>query len=539
MKLTSTIIDKLDPFYSSHQGEKLVKAWYSQGLGLHSLSLEKIIESPQFDRICDSLMEAKTTGSNISWVVLANVCAIANRIAGHRIRFGVGLSGGFASSEDQFIFTTWGKDGDRESDLFESPEVQRWIRACLNIALALDKDSEPVDDKKWYKELSRIKLNKATKADCIECRSQAVGTAYMRLCHGHQQPPIGTQTLPPNYWEKWDTSNYNTQVAWVLARSLQNYVITGRKIDPEIRQFLICQGAPGAGKSVLMNAIDRLTRSMGLNNGNLPNSNTFSNLEFASSNIALIDDGDIATGKNRTVNVLFTSAVIKSNVSGTPSTPYSMKNSTATVSVRNKILVVQNTNFVNLSDLVNSDSGNLDRMRLLHIDRLTLNHFFDLYELELDRSDIPGSYDRLIATMLWSPMLPIEPGRFCRFDPERYDLGQLMKLVIDTDPAMTIFTALRTIMERYPDHYRINNGEEHSSLFAKLHPINGDTCLELAKCLEPIQTLLSRDPDYRGGVLRQSASTWYALFRWITEAPHPTHRMGVGMNCKNTNLKHS
>lgn len=515
-KFTAQIVEALNPFRNNHQNEKVVNEYYSNGLGISARSLEIIIESRQFDRILEQMREAKTQGTLISWTVLANVCAIANRLVGHRIRFGVGLSGGYASSEDQFIFTTWGQEFESDVLDFEAPEIQRWIRLVVRLVLSIDKGVEPVNDKRWYKELDRIQLNKATKADCIECRLQSVGTKYVLLCHGHQSPPVGAKIMPPNYWESWDTSNYNTQVAWTMTRSIQNYIHTGRKTDPDIRQFLIVQGQPSAGKTQYMSALDRLFKSMGLNGGNLPNSNVFSNMEFASSNYALIDDADIATGKNRSVNVLFTSAVIKSMVSGTASTPYSMKNSTASVPIKNKMLVMQNTNFVNLADLVNCDAGNLDRMRLLHVDRITLNHMFDLYGIEVDRKDIPGSYDKLVATMLWSPLLPPEPGLFCRFDPERYDLGQLLTLVIGSDPSMTIFTALRTVLERYPDHYRVRQGEEHKTLFDKLHPVTGDTNLDFVKCLDPLQALLARDPDYPV-VLRQSASTWFALFKWISE----------------------
>jgi hypothetical protein len=292
---------------------------------------------------------------------------------------------------------------------------------------------------------------------------------------------------------------------------MQNYIYTGRPIDPEIRNFIVCQSAAKTGKSVFMDALARLVKAMGMTLGNLPNSNVFSAMEFASSGIALIDDEDKSVGKSRGVNVLFSSAVVKSLVSGSEA-PYSMKNSSATVPIKNKILIIQNTNHVNLADIVGADAGNLDRLRLLHIDRCVLNDWFNLWQVKLDRSDIPGSYDRLIHAMLWSEMLPVEPERWCRFDPQRYDLGQLLHLVASTDPGMTINSALHLIMERYPDHYRIKPGEEHSSLHANLDPIRGDQRIKIENVLPLLSGLLATDPDYRGGVLKQTASTWYALF---------------------------
>jgi hypothetical protein len=440
--------------------------------------------------------------------------AIANRLAGHRIRFGVGLSGGYQSSEDQFIFTTW--EEEPELVKFEAPEIQRWIRCVLQFATPLLEGVEILDEKEHHKSLAKLKLNKATKADCIEARLKSNGTNYTLLCNFHQSPPSGAKVLPEFYWEKWDTSSYHTQCAWVLARSMQHYLYTGRAVDAEIRNFLVLQSAPKAGKTVFMDALLRLVRRMGMTTSNLPNSNVFSKLEFFSGGCALIDDEDKSAGSGRQVNPLFTSAIVKTAVSGGTEV-CSMKNSSASVPITNKIMVINNTNHVNLYDIVNADAGNRDRLRLLHVGRAFFDNLFVLYGLRVDPKNIAESYDRLVATMLWSPLLPLEPERWCLFDPERYDLGQLLVLVMGIDPAMSLSTAIYEIMGRYPDHYRVNNGAENCSLYGELHPLRGSQKLDPSKVIQQIAPLLSTDPDYFGGCLAQPPSTWYALYQAVSK----------------------
>jgi hypothetical protein len=512
MQWNKQTVDIIGLTYNGYKGEKKIKQKFDQNLNLTLKDVENIVISPQFDRVVAALEESKATGANISWVVLANVATIANKISGDKARFGVGLSGGYASSEDQFIFCTWEKLSISKELFFEPPVIQRWIRSIISLAEQFLPE-EPTDEKNWFKELSRLKSNKASKADCIECRVQSVGTLYTLLCHGLQKPkPSLPYIVYEDYWEEWDLNDHATQCGWILARSMQNYIYTGRPIDSEIRNFIVCQSAARTGKSVFMDALARLTKSMGLTLGNLPNSNVFSRLEFASAGIALIDDEDKSEGKDRGVSVLFTSAVVKSLVSGSEA-PYSMKNSSATVPVKNKILLIQNTNHVNLADIVNADAGNLDRLRLLHINRATLNKWFEMWTVRFDPNDIPGSYDRLVHSMLWSKLLPLEPERWCRFDPLRYDLGSLLHSIVAKDPGMVINSALYWLLDRHPEHYRIQPGGEHSSIHASLHPTNGDQKVKIENVLPLLAGLLATDPEYPNGQLKQKhASTWYALF---------------------------
>lgn len=506
-----SLLKDLGIIKSDHHGEQIVNPYYGQRLGLSKNQLLDIVNHKLFCDIHFQICKAAEEGDPLPWTILANTCAIANQFAHHRIRFGVGLSGGYQSSEDAFIFTCWEKNPNEEE--FCTPEIASWIKLVYRLSEAFEPlDLEEDALKAFLKNRSNHYKNKVLKADCIEARLQCVGIKYVKLCQMTPTPRMS----PDRYWERWDLSSYAAQTLWVFARSIQNYILKkGTVPDPEIRQFLIVQGKAKAGKSVLMSSCDRLFKSLGLNGGSLPNSNVFSNTEFAASNYALIDDADIATGKNRSINVLFTSAVIKSVVSGTGAVPYSMKNSSASVPIQNKILVIQNTNHVNLGDLVNADEGNLDRMRLLHIDRDILVKWFHLMSIPFDIKNIPGSYDALVYKILYSESIPsgtAEQQAFCKFDPLRYDLGQLIYLTLQEDPAMTIQTVLFKVITRFPDHYRIGATEEHGSLYAKLHPLTGDSRLELSQALNPIQALLARDPEFPVS-LKQSATTWYALYQ--------------------------